>query len=198
MIAVGLPVTVLAQTARSGDANARTSQQLQQLSAERAQLKGDNDKLTKEVADLKQQLTTATSGQAALQAKLKAAESSVARDSGSTQQNSEAMEKMRAQMQELVARYRETAQQLKEVEADRNAARGKLQTDDRELTQCIDKNVGLYQLNTEVLDKLENHGMFSSLGEKEPFTQIQRARLENLIDGYKDRALELRTSTKKP
>jgi chromosome segregation ATPase len=198
LLVCSLAHSAAAQTQRSGDTNARAMQQLQQLSAERTQLKGDNDKLKQQVEDLKKQLSAATTAQASLQQKLKAAEASVARDAGSSQQNAEALEKMRAQMQELVTRFHDTAQQLKEVETDRNAAHGKLQADDRELTQCIDKNIGLYQLNTEVLDKLENHGMFSSLGEKEPFTQIQRTRLENLIDGYKDRALDLRTNTKKP
>jgi chromosome segregation ATPase len=198
LLVCSLAHSAAAQTQRSGDTNARAMQQLQQLSAERTQLKGDNDKLKQQVEDLKKQLSAATAAQASLQQKLKAAEASVARDAGSSQQNAEALEKMRAQMQELVTRFHDTAQQLKEVETDRNAAHGKLQADDRELTQCIDKNIGLYQLNTEVLDKLENHGMFSSLAEKEPFTQIQRTRLENLIDGYKDRALDLRTNTKKP
>jgi chromosome segregation ATPase len=198
IVALALSAPVNAQTQRSGDANARAMQQLQQLSSEHAQLKSDNDKLKQEVESLKKQLSAATTGQSLLQQKLKVAESSAARDAGSSQQNAESLEKMRGQMQELITRFRDTAQSLKDVETDRNAARGRLQARDRELTQCIDRNVGLYQLNTEVLDHFEKKGVFSSLAEKEPFTQIQRTRLENLIDGYKERAADLRTDAKAP
>src|SRR5215831_12244239 len=118
---------VNAQTQRTGDNNARAMQQLQQLTGERTQLKAENEKLKHELEELKKQLTTATSGHAALEQKLKAAEAGSARDAASNQQNSEAAEKLRGQMQELIGRFRETGQSLKEVEADRAALRGQLQ-----------------------------------------------------------------------
>lgn len=186
-----------AQTQRTGDANARATQQVQQLSAERTQLKAENDKLKQEIEAIKKSLSAATSSQNALQQRLKAAESASAREGAATQQNTEALEKSRAQMQELIGRYRETAQTLKDVETDRNVARGDLKSRERELQKCVESNVGLYELNKEVLDRYEKKGMFTSLAEKEPFTQIQRTRLENLIDSYKDRAADLRLETAK-
>jgi chromosome segregation ATPase len=198
IVLLALSLTAQGQTERSGDANARAMQQLQQLSGERAQLKVENDKLKQEVESLKKQLTTATSGQAALQQKLKTTESSAARDASGNQQNAETVEKLRTQMQELVTRFRETAQSLKEVETDRSEARGQLQLRDRELGKCKTANAGLYQLNTDVLNRLEHQGMFTSMGEKEPFTKIQRTRLENLIDGYKEKATDLRVENKVP
>jgi chromosome segregation ATPase len=186
-----LPLTAMAQTQRSGDNNARAMQQLQQLTVERTQLKAENDKFKQEVDELKKQLAAATAGQSALQQKLKATEASVARDSATSAQSAESLEKMRGQMQELVTRFRETATSLKEVETDRNTARAQLQTRERDLNTCVDRNVALYDLNSEVLDRLEHKGVWSSLTEKEPFTRIQRTRLENLIDEYRDRAAEL-------
>jgi cell division septum initiation protein DivIVA len=193
---VMLPSIGFAQTQRTGDNNARALQQLQQLSSERAQLKAENDKLKQEVESLKKQLTTSTSGQTSLEQRLKNAEASAARDAASNQQNADALEKLRGQTQELIARFRETAQSLKEVEADRNTTRGQLQTRERELGKCVERNMDFYKLNTEVLDRLERKGVWSSLTEKEPFTKIQRTRLENLIDDYRDRAGELRLRTK--
>jgi cell division septum initiation protein DivIVA len=186
----------LAQTQRTGDTNARAMQQLQQLSSERAQLKAENDKLKQETEQLKKQLASATSEQSSLQQKLKTTEASAAHDAASNQQNSDALEKLRGQLQELIGRFRETAQSLKEVETDRTAVKGKLQTTERELNVCIERNVGLYNLNTEALDHLEKKGVWSSLAEKEPFTRIQRTRLENLIDDYRERAAELKIETK--
>jgi chromosome segregation ATPase len=187
-----------AQTQRSGDANARAMQQLQQLTAERAQLKADNEKLKQEVDNLKKQVTTASSAQTSLQKKLKQAESLADRDVSQSKQHEEATEKLRAQMQELVTRFRETATTLKEVESDRNTTRTALQSKERELAVCVDRNVELYQINTQALDRLEKKGVWSSLTEKEPFTQIQRTRMENLIDDYRARADEsrLKSNTK--
>jgi len=185
-----------AQTQRTGDANARAMQQLQQLTGERTQLKADNDKLKQEVESLKKELTAATKEQSSLQQRLKTAESTATREATSTQQNTDALEKARSQMQELVTRFRETATTLKEVEADRTTARGQLQLRERELNTCIERNVGLYDLNKQILDRLEKKGVWSSLTEKEPFTKIQRVRLENLIDDYRERAVELQSQNK--
>jgi chromosome segregation ATPase len=191
-ISLALAASANAQTQRTGDSNARAAQQLQQLSSERAQLKSENDKLKHDLESLQKQLATATSERTALQQRVKAAEATSTRDATTNQQNTESLEKSRAQMQELVVRFRETAQALKEVEADRNMARGQLQSRDRELTTCIDRNLALYQVSNDVLDRLENRGTWESLTEKEPFTKIQRNKLENLIDGFKERAAELR------
>ena len=184
-------LTAHAQVERSGDANARVMQQLQQLSGERMQLKSENDKLKSEVEDLKKQLSGTTSGQSSLQQRLKTAEANAAREAVSSQQNAESLEKMRAQMQELITRFRETAQSLKEVEADRADIRAKLQTRDREFSKCVDNNVGLYDLNKEILDRYEHKGVWNALSGKEPFTGLAKTRLENLIDDYKYRADDL-------
>jgi len=189
------PLLAFAQTQRSGDSNARVMQQVQQLTSERTQLKAENDKLKQEAEQLKKQLSTATADHAALQSKVKTAESNAARDAASAQRDSEALEKLRTQSQELVARFRETAQSLKEVETDRTTMRGKLEATQREFAACIQNNVGLYSLSNEVLDHYEKKGMFTSMAEKEPFTRIQRTRLENLIDGYRERAAELQIKT---
>lgn len=192
----GAAVAANAQVERTGDDNARAMQQLQQLSAERVQLKSENERLKAELDDAKKKLTDLTTGQSALQGKLKAAESAASRDAASNQQNAESLEKLRGQTQELIGRFRETAQTLKEVETDRNTARADLKNREHELDVCIQRNVGLYDMNTEILDRYEHKGVWSSLTEKEPFTRIQRARLENLIDDYKEHAAELRVENK--
>jgi archaellum component FlaC len=185
-----------AQTQRTGDANARAAQQLQQMSAERTQLKADNDKLKQELEGVKKQLTAVTNEQSALQQKLKASESVASRDTASAQQNAESVEKLRAQMQELISKFRETASTLKEVETDRNAVRGQVKVQERELNSCVERNAALFDLNTQALDRLEKKGVWNSLTEKEPFTKIQRTRLENLIDEDRTRAAELRVENK--
>jgi len=173
-----------AQTQRSGNDAARVMQQLQQVTAERMTLQADKTKLEQEVADLK--------------AKLAAASGSAARDSGASRraaaaeakerETSAELERVRAQTQELIARFRETAQSLKEIETERSTLRGQLATREREYASCVDRNVGLYEMNGELLSRLERQ----RASKHEPFLQLSRTRLENLIDDYRYRVEELR------
>ena len=187
------------QTVRSGGENARAMQELQQVAAERTALKTDNGKLKDEVAELKKKLDKATAEGAAVSARVKELEAAAGRGAESSKQANEALEKSRAQMQELIAHFRETALNLKTVEADRNNLRGQLEARGREYDTCVEHNVGLYQVGHEALDRLDRHGFWSKVGESEPFTQLARARLDNLIDDYRARLEESRLEkNKKP
>lgn len=57
----------LAQTQRSGGADARVMQQLQQLMTERASLQAENSRLQQELEHAQQELKKATAGKAALE-----------------------------------------------------------------------------------------------------------------------------------
>lgn len=183
---------VWAQTERSGNSDARVMQQLQQLTSERASLQAENARLKQELEAARKDLGQAASGRKAAESRLKALEANASRGEQSSRQAVEQLEHTRAQMQELIAKFRETAQSLRDTEAERTQAKNQLAAREREFQSCVDRNAGLYNLNTEVLDKLENRGFWSNLAEREPFTRIKRVELENLIDDYKYRAEELR------
>lgn len=190
----------LAQSERSGNADARVMQQLQQVSGERVALQSENAKLKQEIEQLKQDLQQASTAKTALESRNKALAVSATRDEISGKQAKQAeeqLEKARSQMQDLVAKFRETAQALRDVEADRATVKGQLALHERELKTCVDRNAGLYNLNAEVLDRMDNRGFWSSLTEREPFTKLKRVELENLIDDYKYRADELRLEQQK-
>jgi len=181
-----------AQTTRTGNDNARAMQQIQQLTAEKLQLQAENTKLKAQVDDLKKQADQATSGRAALEAKAKKLEAQVGRTESSTQQNAEQLEHARAQMQELVGKFRETAQTLRDTEGDRNQKQAQLAKREVDFKQCVDRNAGLYTLSNEILDKLEHRGVWDAMKGTEPFTRLARTRLENLIDDYRGRVDELK------
>lgn len=184
IIAASACGVAVAQTQRSGNDAARVMQQLQQVTAERMTLQADKAKLEQEVADLK--------------AKLASASGAATKDSGASRRAAAAeakeretaaeLERVRGQTQELIARFRETAQSLKDVESERSTLRGQLATREREYASCVDRNVGLYELNGELLSRLEQRRAAT----REPFLQLSRARLENLIDDYRYRVEELR------
>lgn len=188
---------LFAQAVRSGGDNARALQQMQQLASERTALQADNAKLKDEVADLKKKLDKVTADGATTAARTKNLQQESAQALESRKQMTESLEKSRGQMQELVTHFRETAQNLKTVEAERNELRGQLDARNREYATCVDRNVGLYEVNRETLDRLDKHGFWSKAGNAEPFTQISRARLENLIDAYRYRIDELRVERQK-
>lgn len=181
-----------AQVQRSGNADARVAQQLQQLTSERAALQAENAKLKQELEQAKAQLQKSETAAKTLQARTHTLEQNAGRGNAASQQTEEQLERSRAQLQELVGKFRETAQTLRDVEIDRDGAKGQLAAREREFKTCVDRNAGLYNLNSEVLDRMENRGFWSSLTEREPFTKLKRITLENMIDDYRYRADELR------
>lgn len=184
--------TSQAQTQRSGNADARVAQQLQQLSNEQVALQAENTKLKQELEQAKAELQKVSSAAKASESRSRALEVSAARGTTASQQAEEQLERSRTQLQELVTKFRETVQSLRDVEAERGTLKGQLAARDHELKTCVDRNAAFYNLNTEVLDRMKNRGFWSSVAEREPFTRLKRVELENLSDDYRYRAEELR------
>lgn len=185
-----------AQTQRSGGDSARVVQQLQQAMAEKTKLQQDNEALKKELEELKGKTAKANAEQAKLQQRARELEL-VSSRMQSKVGSDEALEKSRAQLQELIGKFRETAQTLRDVETERDGLRNAQAAKDRELSSCVDKNAQLYLVGNEILDRMENRGVWSALKEKEAFTRISRTRLENLVDEYRYRVDELKLGTKR-
>ena len=99
-------------------------------------------------------------------------------------------------MTELVNRFRETATNLKEIEADRTQLRKDLADRDAAYDKCAVDNSQLYDINGEVLDRLSHVGMFTKVSASDPFTHLTRTRLDNLVVEYRERAQALQV--KKP
>ena len=101
-------------------------------------------------------------------------------------------------MNELVGKFRETATNLKEVEADRGKLHKELDERNAAFDRCAENNVQLYDISKEVLDRYEHVGLFTKVSAGEPFTRITRTRIENLVEEYRARALENRVQKTKP
>jgi outer membrane murein-binding lipoprotein Lpp len=182
-----------AQVQRSGGGETqKIMQEYQQLAAERtsmqaqiAQLKKDLDASKSDLAAMKKErdaLKGHSGGLAAAAAQSNAAQ--LAAEQG--------LEQSKQRMNELVSRFRETAQNLKQIEAERNAAKTELSERNRAFDQCAESNVQLFEINKEILDRYEHVGLFTKASAGEPFTKLTRTRIENLVDEYRARAEELR------
>lgn len=181
-----------AQVQRSGNDVARVMQQLQQVTAEKTQLKSENDSLKKQLEELKAKAIKAGADRSVLQQQKRELETSSARQ----KESEDALQQLRDKMQELIGKFRETATQLQSTETDRDQLKTALDARERDYKICVDRNAGLYFLNDDILRRLEHRSIWGKMAEKEPFTQISRTRLENLIDEYRDRVEELRVNRK--
>jgi len=76
----------------------------------------------------------------------------------------------------------------------KEAERVKLAGEAAELTRrvesCEVKNVGLFQVGSEVLDRFEKVDLGDVLATREPFIGIKRVELENLVQDYRDKLLD--------
>ena len=190
LLTVGASTSAFAQSARSGgsSANADAMRQLQQLASERTALKEENDRLKKELDEARKERDALKTGQQGVSARVQAAQVALSRSAKERESTESELTQLKAKMQELIAKFRETAQALKEVESDRADARQALAQRDRDMKVCVDRNLALYQLNDEVLTRFDSQSPMACVAGAEPFTRIQRTRLENLIDEYRTRA----------
>ena len=184
--------TASAQTARSGGgANAQLMQQMQQLASERTSLQAENAKLKKDLEDVRKDRDALKSAQQALEARTKASANAVNTLKESLAQHESTdreLAQTKEKMQQLISKFKETLQTLREVETENTTTKQTLTARDQSLKTCVDRNQALYQLNQEVLTHFEHQSVWTRVAQAEPFTRIKRNQLENLVDEYESRA----------
>ena len=181
-----------AQTQRGGGGSQKLMQQYQQLAAERTSLQAQVAQQKKDLDAAKADLVAMQKERDQLKARAGVATAAVARAQGEKQAAEQSVEQSKQRTAEVVTRYRELAQTLKETELDRNKARGELTARNTVYDTCAQNNLQLYEITGQVLDRYEHVGLFSKAGAVEPFTKVTRTRIENLVDDYRARAEELR------
>jgi chromosome segregation ATPase len=187
--------SVVAQTARSGGSSGNSAQliqQMQQLASERTALQAENDRMKKELAEITKERDALKTARASADRRLQTSESEVARAARERETAEGETEKLKERMAELVAKFRETANTLRDVESERATFKQSLTEQGTALTSCKAKNEALFKLNDEVLTRLENQGVLSRMASAEPFTKIKRVQLQNLVDEYRYQAEEQR------
>ena len=204
-ISIVLPMAILtmlsahAQTQRSGSGETQKfMQQYQQLAAEKTALQAQQAQTKKDLDTAQADLAAMKKERDALKLRAGGSTAQFAQLAAGKEAAEKSLEQLKQRTTELVARFREMAVNFKEVEADR----AKLQNDlkDRSLAfdKCAQDNLGLFDVNSEILDRYEHVGVFTRIGTADPFTKIARTRIENLVDEYRARALELRAAKTAP
>jgi chromosome segregation ATPase len=195
-------VPAVAQIERSASPSQKIMQQYQQLAAEKtalqaqvAQMKKDLDGATMALGAMKKErdalalkLKAGAGAGVAATAQLTAAKESAERN----------LEQNKQKMSELIARFRETGNNLRQVEVDREKLTKDLDERNGAYDKCAEDNLQLYEINSDLLNRYDHVGLFTKVSAGEPFTRITRTRIDNLVVEYRTRAEELRAKKRAP
>ena len=182
-------------------------QMQQQLTQEKAQLEQDKAKLEKESADKEKQIKQ-------LQAKLKRTEAGTKQSEADGKLKAAEVDRLKAELDAMSLKFveqREKADKLTDnykasIETIRNGdaeketlnARTREQREiigrqSRLVQACEEKNLALYQLGTDLMQRYRNKSVMDALKQAEPFTQLEKVNMENLLQEYRDKLDAQRT-----
>jgi hypothetical protein len=88
--------------------------------------------------------------------------------------------------------YEKAAASATSTEQERARLAAELATTKNTLADRERKNIALFNTAIEILDRYENYSLGKALGAREPFIGTTRVKVENLVQGYKDKILDNR------
>lgn len=173
-----------AEVASRGGTNDQSQALIQQLGAERTRLTAENAKLKKQLKDAESQLEELEKENTKTSKTLSSVQNQLSSKSDLSDKLTEQLTQAKTRMEELIAKFRETITSLRNVESESAQQSQQITQLERELNTCATNNVALSKLGFEVLENYENKGFWSRAGQKEPFTQLKKVQIENLVDEY--------------
>lgn len=173
----------------------RMQQQLSEIQQQRSALDQEKTVLEETLKKTRDETESHKRSAASVAAKIPRLEKDL--DAASTERK-----ELRSQLDEAIKRNEELSGQRNQLEQDlknSTTALGK-QNDQRKL--CEKNNDELYQIGRELVDWYGGKGALNAILEAEPFTQIKRAEMENLLENYRDKIedqhLELQSTKEIP
>jgi len=185
----GLPALAQVQRAPAPAGNA-SAQLLQQAAAERSALQAENAQLKKDLEAANGKAAAATKAAAAVKGRAGGARALEAARA-EAQASEQALTQTRAKLQELIGRFSSTTAALAGVETERNQAKQQLASALAQYDHCVERNIGLFDISTDLLDHLEKRD-FGAFSPAEALTHLRRTRIANLVDEDRARAAELK------
>lgn len=111
-------------------------------------------------------------------------------------------EKRLVQFTEALEKWKAGYQKAAEVARTKEDERAKLASENavqkRTIADRETKNIALFNASNEILDRFESYSLGKALSAREPFIGNSRVKVENLVQGYKDKILDNRIEAKKP
>ncbi len=194
------PAVLSAQEVRrsGGDATARLQQQLQQLAGERTALQTENARLKTELEQQKSGSGALAAEKDAMARRIRDAESKASRAEASQQSARSKADSTQTRLNELIAKYRELAEQMRATEAERDQYLAQASASAQQLQSCAQNNLKLADIANEALDRYAKKGCFGALAQAEPFTGLKRAEVENAVEAYRQGVDSLRVPAATP
>jgi chromosome segregation ATPase len=170
---------------RKAQTDTANAQALQAVAENRA------TELETKIADLEKRIETlvkqSNTDKAVAEESIAALNSKLAERESRIAQYTEALEKWKDGYQKAAAVAREKEDERATLASE--AIVLKRTVADRET-----KNIALFNAATEILDRFENYSLGKAIGAREPFIGKSRVKVENMVQGYKDRIIENRIS----
>jgi septal ring factor EnvC (AmiA/AmiB activator) len=98
------------------------------------------------------------------------------------------------QLKDALDKWKEAYNKAVEVANTKEAQRAKFESQAILLQRRVEndeaKNLALYKLGKEVLDRYEKFGLGTAITAREPFVGITKVKLENLVQDYSDKLLD--------
>ncbi len=180
------PEVRLRENLRATTLQLRTAQNdLATAQAARDALEADKKSLGVQLEQLKKQLVADRVENDKAIAALKVAATAEAADLAATRAE---LEKTRASLAKVVDYARRT-------EIERNALTARVASLETQAEDQISRNLALYQLGNDILNRFAKFGLGEAIIAREPFIGTSRVKLENLVQDYGDR---LRGQLNKP
>lgn len=182
------------RASREREALRRAQQQVQQLRQEKTALE---QKLT----GFEQEKSLLAQDREKLASEVNSAQSRARSESAKRRQLQLALDKMTREKQALQTRTTELGQRLAELTATQTSTKSELaqsqvqkkqtesmlQTRERQVASCEDKNIKLYQYGRDLITQCRDRSATDAVLRLEPFTGIKRVQIENLLEEYRDK-----------
>ena len=161
------------------------------LASEKNSLSGQVESLNKQVSDLK---NSSASVSRKKDARVVALENELLAVKESNLSLSSKLQTTQSSLEELTARHQTSLQDLQASVEQGDEYKMKFQESVSNVSRqsqliemCEKKNMALYDLNVEILDRYRNKGVWSALLQAEPFTQIKKVEINNILQEYKEK-----------
>ena len=175
----------------------REQMQVKRLQQSQRKLQQENTQLVQEKATLDGQLKAAQSSLDEISSKVQIASTRAAVLSKELRAIKTEKEALAAKLAETEIKLTETKETLnKSVLAGRQLD-ADLKQKTESLSVCQVKNVKLHGYGVDLLDKYEKKGCGDVLLQADPFTQLKRVEIENLMEDYREKLDEQKLGEKK-
>jgi chromosome segregation ATPase len=186
----------------------RAREALRRLQLQQREFNEEKAKLAEEKASLEKELASKTKELKDLQARIGRVESGSRKTEVGLKAKSMELDRKNAELEALAARFAqeqeknrglsaELAKRLEEIgqkdsQGNLLASQVRVQREivgrqAQMIDACEEKNLALYQVSNELLERYRNKGVLAALKQAEPFTGIAKVRMENLWQEYRDK-----------